>query len=217
MALVRDVTERKLAQEQLQASYIKLKKTFDDAINTMAKIAEMRDPYTAGHEQRTASLAKAIAKELNLDSMKIEQLNMAARIHDIGKIHVPAEILSKPGRLTSLEFQLIQTHSKSGYDILINMEFSPEVAQIVLQHHERLDGSGYPQGLMNEEIIQGARILAVADSVEAMASHRPYRPALGIDTALNEIEKYKGTRYDARVVDACMNLFREKGFRFEEI
>jgi HD-GYP domain-containing protein (c-di-GMP phosphodiesterase class II) len=174
---------------------------------------ETRDPYTAGHQRRVADLARAVATEMNLPLDIIEGLRMAASIHDLGKISVPAEILSKPTKLTDIEFMLIKTHSQSGYDILKDIDFPWPLAQIVYQHHERMDGSGYPRNLKGDEIIMEARIIAVADVMEAMASHRPYRPALGIDTALAEIEKNKGTFYDNAVADACLRLFREKGFK----
>jgi PAS domain S-box-containing protein/putative nucleotidyltransferase with HDIG domain len=214
-ALITDITERKQAEQDLIKSYQKTKKTLDDAINTMAKIVEMRDPYTAGHQHRVAELATAVAKEIGYGDDQIEQLHMAAVIHDIGKIYVPSDILSKPGKLNTVELNLIKTHSQGGFEIVKNMDFPPAVALSVLQHHERLDGSGYPNGLKGEAISREARALAVADVVEAMSSHRPYRPALGTDKALEEISKNKGTLYDADVVDACLKLFQERGFKFE--
>jgi len=210
----RDITERKQAEEDLIKSYQKTKKTLRDAIDTMAKIVEMRDPYTAGHQQRVAELAIAIAKELGYQQDHLEYLRMAAIIHDIGKIYVPSDILSKPGKLNTVEFNLIKTHAQGGFEIPKNMEFPTSVAQSVLQHHERLDGSGYPNGLKGEAILREARILAVADVVEAISSHRPYRPALGIDKALEEISENKGKLYDVDTVDACLRLFTEKGFKF---
>ena len=210
----RDITERKQAEEDLIKSYQKTKKTLRDAIDTMAKIVEMRDPYTAGHQQRVAELAIAIAKELGYQQDHLEYLRMAAIIHDIGKIYVPSDILSKPGKLNTVEFNLIKTHAQGGFEILKNMEFPTSVAQSVLQHHERLDGSGYPNGLKGEAILREARVLAVADVVEAISSHRPYRPALGIDKALEEISENKGILYDVDTVDACLRLFTEKGFKF---
>ncbi|MDD5397825.1 MAG: PAS domain S-box protein [Dehalococcoidia bacterium] len=214
-ALITDVTERKLAEQDLIKSYQKVRKTLNDAINTMAKIVEMRDPYTAGHQHRVAELSIAIAKELGYRGDHIENLYMAALIHDIGKIYVPSDILSKPGRLTNIEFNLVKTHAQGSYDILRNMEFPTSVAQSVLQHHERLDGSGYPSGLRGEAVCREARLIAVADVVEAMSSHRPYRPALGMDKALEEISANKGKLYDGAVVDACLNVFRKQGFKFE--
>jgi PAS domain S-box-containing protein/putative nucleotidyltransferase with HDIG domain len=215
-ALMTDITDRKQAEEDLIISYQKTKKTLNDAINTMAKIVEIRDPYTAGHQQKVAALSTAIATEMKLDTVQIEQIHMAATIHDIGKMNVPADILSRPGRLSTLELNLIKTHAQGGYEIVRNMDFPVSVAQSVLQHHERLDGSGYPNGLKGESISQGARVIAVADVVEAMSSHRPYRTALGTDKALEEISTNKGKLYDDDVVDACLKLFKEKDFKFEE-
>jgi len=174
---------------------------------------ETRDPYTAGHQRRVAGVACAIATEMNLPADQIDGIRMAAAIHDLGKISVPAEILSKPTKLTAIEFSLIKTHSQSGYDILKDIDFPWPVARIVLEHHERINGSGYPHGLARDNILMESRIMAVADVVESMASYRPYRPALGIDAALNEIEKNRGTLYDNAVVDACLRLIREKGFQ----
>ncbi len=215
LALVRDVTERTLAEEKIRSAYERVKKTLDDTVITMSKIVELRDPYTAGHQQRVTSLAVAIAKEMNLDPGVVDHLRMAAIIHDIGKINIAAEILSKPGKLNTLELQMIMTHSQSGYEIVRNMNFLPEVARIILQHHERLDGSGYPNGVKGDDICLEARILSVADVVEAMASHRPYRPARGIDIALAEISQNRGRFYDPGVCDACLKLFTEKKFLFE--
>jgi len=214
--LMTDITERKRAEEDMIKSYQKTKKTLKDAINTMAKIVEMRDPYTAGHQHRVSELATAIAKELGYRDDHLENLRMAAVIHDIGKIYVPSDILSKPGKLSSVEFSLIQTHAQGSYEIVKNMDFPTSVAQSVLQHHERLDGSGYPNGLKSEAICREAKVIAVADVVEAMSSHRPYRPALGMDKALEEISKNKGKLYDTDVADACLRLFKEQGFQFEE-
>ncbi len=174
---------------------------------------ESRDPYTAGHQSRSAKLACAIAEEMGLAKEKVEGIMMAGVIHDIGKLSIPSEILTKPTQLTNVEYLLIKQHSQSGYDMLKHVESPWPLAQIVQQHHERLDGSGYPHKLRNDEIIIEARILAVADVVEAMASHRPYRQALGIEKALEEIQNNKGILYDDAVVDACVKLFREKGYQ----
>jgi len=212
---LQDITERKLSEEKLQKSYESLKKTLNDAINTMVKIMETRDPYTAGHQQNVARLATAIAMEMKLEDTRIENLRTAAVIHDIGKMYIPSDILSKPGKLADIEFSLIKTHAQSGYDIVKDMDFPGVVAQAVLQHHERLDGSGYPNQLKGEDTLLEAKILAVADVIEAMSSHRPYRPALGIDKALEEISKNRGTLYDPDVVDTSLELFTEKGFKFE--
>ena len=207
--------ERKKAEEKLQKTHQRLKKTMDATIETMSKIVEVKDPYTAGHQHRVSQLATAIAKELNLSPDKIEGIRIASLIHDIGKISVPTEILSKSTKLTDIEFSLIKGHSQIGYDILKSIDFSYPIAQIVFQHHERLNGSGYPHNLKDDEILLEARILGVADVVEAMSSHRPYRPARGIDKALEEISQNKGIFYDPKVVDACLKLFKEKGFKFE--
>ena len=184
-------------------------------VHAMAMIVEGRDPYTAGHQRRVNDLACSIAAEMGISNQEIEGIHVAGLIHDIGKISVPAEILSKPGKLSENEFGLIKEHPRVAYDILKTIDFPWPVAEIVLQHHEKLDGSGYPRGLYKKDIIREARILTVADVVEAMASHRPYRPALGIDKALEEISRNKGILYDSEVVDACVKLFAEKKFRFE--
>jgi len=176
---------------------------------------EARDPYTAGHQQRVARLACAIACDMALGGDEDEGIRLGGMIHDIGKIHLPAEILSKPGRLSDMEFALVKSHTRVGYDILKDIDFPWPVADIAHQHHERLDGSGYPQGLRGDEICLEARIVAVADVVEAMSSHRPYRPALGIDAALKEIEARRGIWFDPEAVDACLRLFRKKGFGFD--
>ena len=202
-------------EQELKLSYQKLQKAMKRTIQAIALILEKRDPYTSGHQERVTKLACAIAKEINLSPDKIERLYMAGILHDIGKINIPVEILSKPGRLSEIEFSLIKTHPQVADDILKKMELPGEVSSIVLQHHERMDGSGYPFGLSGEAILPEARILAVADVVEAMASHRPYRPALGIDKALEEIFQNKGILYDPEVVDACLKLFKEKRFKFE--
>ncbi|MDP2853746.1 MAG: PAS domain S-box protein [Smithellaceae bacterium] len=213
---IRDITERKQAEEELQQTLESLRKSFATTIQVMVSAVESRDPYTSGHQTRSADLARAIATEMELPQDKIEGLRMAGSIHDIGKLSIPAEILSKPTKLTNLEFSLIKEHSRKGYEMLKDVESPWPLAEIVYQHHERLDGSGYPRHLKGEEILMEARILMVADVVEAMASHRPYRPGLGLDAALNEIEKNKGIFYDKAVVDACLRLFREKGFKLEE-
>ncbi len=213
----RDITERRLAEEKLVISHESLKKTLNDAINTMVKIVEMRDPYTAGHQQKVAELATAIAVEMKLDDTRIDQLRTAAVIHDIGKMYVPSDILSKPGALSQMELDLIETHVQGGYDIIKGMDFPCNVARVVLQHHERLDGSGYPNGLKSEDILLEAKILSVADAVEAMASHRPYRAAMGIDKALEDISRGKGKIYDPGAVDACLELFNSGRFEFKAV
>ncbi|MBE3120846.1 MAG: response regulator [Thermoplasmata archaeon] len=201
--------------KELQQSYQKLEIAMNATIETMSKIVEVKDPYTAGHQQRVSQLTTAIAKELNLSPDKIEGIRIASLIHDIGKISVPTEILSKSTRLSDIEFSLIKEHSQIGYDILKAIDFSYPVANIVLQHHEKINGSGYPGGLKGDEILLEAKIICVADVVEAMSSHRPYRAALGIDVALEEISQNKGILYDPEVVDTCLRIFKEKGFKFE--
>jgi HD-GYP domain-containing protein (c-di-GMP phosphodiesterase class II) len=188
----------------------------EGAVEAMALMAEMRDPYTAGHERGVTHLAVALAREMELPDDQIEGLRLAGVVHDIGKIGVPTEILSRPGRITEMEFSIIKTHPQVSYNILKAIDFPWPVAQITLQHHERWDGSGYPQGLKGEKILLEARILGVADVVHAMACHRPYRAALGIEKALEEISSKRGALYDPNVVDACIVLFKDKGFRFEQ-
>ncbi|HEX5363135.1 MAG TPA: HD domain-containing phosphohydrolase, partial [Gallionella sp.] len=195
---------------ELRESEKKLRINLLDSVTALAAIVEMRDPYTAGHQRRVAQLAVAIAKELNLADHMIEGIHLAGVVHDVGKIQVPAEILSKPGRLTELEYRLIQEHVQSGYEILKTIEFPWPIAQILRQHHERLDGSGYPQGLVGEQILPEAKIMAVADVVESMISHRPYRPGLGLDAALAEIEANRDKLFDPAAVNACIKLFRER-------
>ncbi|MEQ1673763.1 MAG: HD-GYP domain-containing protein, partial [Candidatus Nitrotoga sp.] len=177
-----------------------------------AAIVEMRDPYTAGHQVRVADLAMAIAKQMGLPDEQAHAIHLAGMVHDLGKIQIPAEILSKPGKITGIEYSLIKFHPQAGYDILKGINFPWPIAQMVLQHHERLDGSGYPQGLKGDAILLEARILSVADVVEAMSSHRPYRPGLGIEVALAEITKQRGIYFDPQVVDACLVLFREQHY-----
>ena len=208
---------RKKMNEQtheLQQNYQRTKRAMDDTIETMSKIVEAKDPYTSGHQKRVSHLAVAISKELNLPQEQVEGIRTASLIHDIGKISIPTEILSKSTVLSDIEFSLIKEHSQIGYDILKSIDFSYPVAEIVLQHHERLNGSGYPNKLKGDKILLEAKIIGIADVVEAMSSHRPYRPALGIDAALEEISKNKGILYDPKVVDACIKLFKEKGFKF---
>jgi putative nucleotidyltransferase with HDIG domain len=204
------ITER---TDSLRVANERLRMAMNGFVEALAMTVEMRDPYTAGHQNRVSSLACAITEELGFNEEQVEGIRLAAMIHDLGKITVPAEILNKPGRLTEMEFNLIKTHSRLGYEILKDIAFPWPIAQIVLQHHERLDGSGYPRGLTEKEILLEARIVAVADVIEAMASHRPYRPALRIDEALEEIERHKGRLYDSEVVDACFRLFRKKDFK----
>jgi len=211
----RDITARRRMEEELRANLKKFQKSLRGTVFALTSLIKVRDPYTASHQRRVKQLCLAIAKEMGLSEKTINALEVAAAIHDIGKIYVPAEILTKPDRLSKVEFAMIREHPKIGYDILKEIEFPWPVAKIVLQHHERMDGSGYPQGLSGEDIILEARILAVADVVEAMSSHRPYRAALGIRAALEEISKHKGLLYDPEVVDACLRVFKEEGFSFE--
>ncbi len=215
LSIARDITERKLAEEERKHSFERVRKALEETVNALASAVEMRDPYTAGHQHRVTTLACAIAGEMGLSEEQINAIRLAGIVHDVGKIRVPAEILSWPGRLTEIDFNMIKTHPQVGYDILKRIEFPYSVGKIMLQHHERMDGSGYPSGLKGNEILLEARILAVADVVEAMASHRPYRAALGIETALEEISKNKKTLYDPDVVDVCMKLFNEKKFKFD--
>ncbi|MEI6314864.1 MAG: HD domain-containing phosphohydrolase, partial [Syntrophus sp. (in: bacteria)] len=211
--IARDITERKQAEQKLQDTLESLRKSVSATVQVMVSAVEIRDPYTAGHQNRAADLARAIATELGLPQIRIDGIRMAGSIHDIGKLSVPAEILSNPTELTELEFSMIKEHAHKGYKMLKDVVSPWPLAEIVYQHHERMDGSGYPRRLKGEEIFIEARILAVADVVESMASHRPYRPALGLDAALHEIENNKGTIYDADAVDACLRLFREKGYQ----
>lgn len=211
--VLRDMTLQKAAELETKNTLTKLRHSMNAIIDAMAYAVEARDPYTAGHQRRVTNLARTIAEEMGLGEDQIDGIRMAGVIHDLGKISVPAEILSKPGRLSNLEFQIIKTHSQTGYEILKNIDFPWPIASIVLQHHEKMDGSGYPMGLKGDDIFIEARIITVADVVEAMASHRPYRPALGIEISLDEISKNRGVLYDNDAVGACLKVF-EKGFQF---
>ena len=210
-----DVTARKMAEEELKRSFEQQKIAMEGTVRAIAYTVEIRDPYTAGHQRRVTKLACTIGEEMGLSKDQIEGLRMSGELHDIGKIHVPAEILSKPGQLSEAEYTIIKTHPQVGHDILKTIEFPWPVARIVFQHHERIDGSGYPTGLKGKDILLEAKILAVADVIEAMATHRPYRPALSIEESLREISKNKGTLYDSKVVDICLRVFKEKKFKFE--
>jgi PAS domain S-box-containing protein/putative nucleotidyltransferase with HDIG domain len=215
--IVRDVTDFKRNENELKQTLETLRKSIGGITQAMSSVVENRDPYTAGHQKRVAELSQAIAQEMGLPQDQIDAVRMAATLHDIGKIAVPSEILTSPGRLSQKAFDLIKDHPKTGYDILKEIEFPWPIAEMILQHHERLDGSGYPHGLSGDAIMLEARIITVADVVEAMASHRPYRPSLGIEAAMQEMDKHNGTRYDPSVVDACRRLFREKHDRIAHI
>lgn len=208
----RDVTEKRRADRQILDQIEQLKSSVMSTVEVATVLNEMRDPYTAGHERRVAAIAAAIGAHLGFDENRQEGLRVAGHLHDVGKVIVPSEILSKPGKLGALEHQMIQGHAQAGFDVLKNVKFPWPVAEVALQHHERMDGGGYPQGLKGEAILLEARIMAVADVVEAMSSHRPYRSGLGIEEALAEVEGGGGTKYDRTVVEACLTLFREKGY-----
>jgi len=213
IASLLDITERKQGEEKLQRTLESLRKAVGTTIQVMVSAVEMKDPYTAGHQIRSADIARTIAIEMGLDQNKIDGIHIAGSIHDIGKLSIPSEILSKPTKLTDIEFLLIKEHPRSGYEMLKDVESPWPLAEIIYQHHELMNGTGYPRNLKGDEILVEARILAVADVVEAMTSHRPYRASLGIEAALEEIEKNKGILYDNTVADACLRLFREKGYQ----
>jgi putative nucleotidyltransferase with HDIG domain len=220
LAMVTDISaereaerRRDAAQEKMRRALARERRTVEATVRALARTVELRDPYTAGHQERVAALAGAMAEKLGLPRRRIVALGIAATIHDLGKMSVPAEILSKPGLLSESERRLLEQHPVVGYEILREMPFQGPVADIVRGHHERLDGSGYPRGLRDSEIRLEARILAVADVVEAMSAHRPYRPALGVQAALEEITAQRGTLYEAAAVDACVKLFRQDGFQ----
>ena len=206
--------DRNNALEDVQLNLDKLRRAMEGIVQAISTTVEMRDPYTAGHQQRVADLACTIAATMALPEDEIYGLRMASVIHDLGKIMIPSEILCKPGRLNPLEYELIKNHVQAGYDILKQIEFPWPLADIILQHHERMDGSGYPNGLKGEEIMLAPRILAVADVFETIASHRPYRPSLGLPHALNELRENRGKLYDKRVVDVCLALVEDGTFEF---
>jgi putative nucleotidyltransferase with HDIG domain len=208
-----EIDHRKRTQLELQDSFENLKKVMNSTVKAITTTIEKRDPYTSGHQQRVADLSRAIAREIGLAEDDVEGIYIAAAIHDIGKISLPAEILSKPVPLSEIEVSLIQAHSQTGYDILQGIEFPWPIADIVLQHHERLNGSGYPKGLAGDDILLSARIIGVADVVETMASHRPYRPSMGLDKALEEITQNKGALYEPAIVDACLRIFNNNEFQ----
>ena len=212
---IRDITYRVEAQQSVEESVKNLQKALNGTVKALANTMASKDPYTAGHQRRVVQLACALAQELGESPHDIEGMRVMGFLHDLGKIAIPGEILSKPSRLSEYEFNLIKIHPQAGFDILREIDFPWPVALAVLQHHERLDGSGYPHGLLGADIIMQARILAVADVVEAIASHRPYRPALGLDQAITEISQHQGVLYDATVVQACLRLLSEKAFTFQ--
>lgn len=196
--------------DELKTSYEKTRLILSGTVLAMSKIVESRDPYTAGHEQQVSEIAGLIAQKMSLSNDQVEAIRVAGSLHDIGKIGVPAEILTKPGRLSWLEMEMIKTHTQNAYDILKTIEFPYPIAQIILQHHERMDGSGYPQGLKGDDILLAARIIGVADVLEAMSAHRPYRPALGMEAAMDEIVKNRGVLYDPNVVDTCLGIYQSE-------
>lgn len=213
VGVLQDITERRKSRKRINEYIRRLESAMLATVDSISRMVDLRDPYTAGHERRVAHIAAAIARELGLESEKVRGLEIAGRLHDIGKISIPAEILAKPARLSKAEYEIVKLHSGHGLGILSVVEFPWPVAEIAHQHHERLDGSGYPQGLVNGSIIPEARILAVADVIEAMATHRPYRPSLGLETALEEIERGAGAQYDADVATAAVRLFRERAYQ----
>jgi len=207
---------RKRVEEELKQNLLRSRRIFEETVEALASASEQRDSYTAGHQQRVAQLICAIAEKIGLSEEEIYGIQLAGLIHDIGKIYVPAEILNVPRQLTVVEFTIIQNHCQVGYEILKIIEFPWPIAEIVLQHHERIDGSGYPAGLSKEDILLEAKILGVADVVEAMTNRRPYRPALGVEKALEEISRNRGILYDRKVVDACLEVFTKDGFEFTD-
>lgn len=215
IGLMQDTSDRKVAEDQIRRYARQLEHTFMQAVQLTTTLNEMRDPYTVGHERRVAEISVAIGREMGLDENTLEGLRVGGYLHDVGKIVVPAEILTKPGKLSANEFALIREHAQAGYNVLKEVDFPWPVAQIALQHHERIDGSGYPNGLSGNQMILEARITAIADVVDAMTTHRPYRPGLGLDLALEEIERGAGKLYDSQAAEACLRLFREKGFKVD--
>lgn len=213
LSISRSITETVLAQNAMVASLEKYRKLLDGIVTALSAVVEVRDPYTSGHQNRVSKLATTMAILLDLDEDAVETVRITGLLHDIGKMYVPTELLVKPTKLSSLEYEIIKIHSEAGYNILKSVDFTGPIAEIVYQHHERMDGSGYPRKLKTGEILMEARIISVADVVEAMMSHRPYRPAKTFDEALAEIERGAGTAYDRDCVQVCLNLFRDKGYQ----
>jgi PAS domain S-box-containing protein/putative nucleotidyltransferase with HDIG domain len=208
-----DITERKLAEEKISSYLQQLERSMEGTLHAVSNMIEFRDPYTAGHERRVGIIAADIAREMGWPNERCKNLEYIGLVHDIGKIAIPAEILTKPSRLSCLEYEMVKGHAEKGYEVLKDVDFPLPIAEIIRQHHERMDGSGYPRGLRGEEILMEARIIAVADVLESIASHRPYRPALGVEVAIKEIEENKGTLFDEQVVVALLNLFRVKKYQ----
>lgn len=217
LAKIKAQEELRESEKNLQKTVMVLEKTLEEIIVTIAKMVEMKDPYVAGHQQRVSALSAEIASVLGMSAEQIYYIKLASLVHDVGKINIPASILNKPGKLTDIEFELIKTHSQIGYEIMKKVHFPWPIAKIILQHHERINGSGYPFGLEDNAILPESKICAVADVVEAMASYRPYRPAIGIEKALDEISSKAGTLYDKDVADACLYLFKNKKYKLAEI
>ncbi len=216
VGVLQDITERRRAQRAMEEHLARMQAAMHGAVGALSRMVDLRDPYTAGHERRVASLSGELGRQLGMSEDDVRALDIAARVHDIGKISVPSEILAKPSRLSASEFEIVKLHAANGFDILGSVDFPWPVAEMVAQHHERLDGSGYPKGLKNGQILPNARILAVADVIEAMSSHRPYRASLGIEPALAEIERGAGLRYDADVSTCALRLFRDKAYRIPD-
>jgi PAS domain S-box-containing protein/putative nucleotidyltransferase with HDIG domain len=214
LSIVRDLTERKRQQQELTKQKERIENTLTSVIDIASNIVEVRDPYTAGHQHRVSELAVKIAQDLGMPDREVDDIRVAGLLHDVGKVAVPTEILSKPGRLSRPEFEIVKAHAEVGYNIIVSARMEEPIGELVFQHHERCDGSGYPRGLVSDQILRGAKVIAVADTVEAMASHRPYRSALGIEAGLAEIEQGAGHLYDADVVRSCVTLFRKGGFEF---
>ncbi len=214
--LIKEIKVREEVENELLTANVKLNKLLNDTVGGLVSAIELRDPYTAGHQRRVTQLAMAIAQKMNLSKDELDCIRIAAMIHDIGKINIPAEILSKPGTINQFEMELLQNHPQAGYDILKEIDFPWAIAETILQHHERINGSGYPNGLKEDEILIQAKVIHVADVVEAMSSDRPYRPALGTEKALNELNENRGILYDEDIVDACLKIFMEDNFKFED-